>query len=143
MELSQILSGIEGLVLRGDIHTEVSSIEYDSRNVKFDSLFVAIKGFKTDGHEYINNAIDSGAKVIAIEDGNYNVDSIPENITVVITKDTRNFLALSACNFYNHPSREAKIIGVTGTKGKTTTTYMIKAILEKKFNDHLKEDVLK
>ena len=130
MELSKILARIEGLVLRGDIHTEVSTIEYDSRNIKPESMFIAIKGFKTDGHEYINDAIKSGASVVVVEEG-YDVESIPEDITVVITKDSREFMALVACNFYDHPSREFKLVGVTGTKGKTTTTYMIKAILEK------------
>ena len=131
MLLSQILARIEGLVLRGDLNTEVSSIECDSRKVENKSMFVAIKGFKTDGHEYIESAIEKGASVIAVQEGMYDVDTIPKNITVVITKDTRNLLALVSCNFYNHPSREFKLVGVTGTKGKTTTTYMIKSILEK------------
>lgn len=131
MLLSQILARIEGLVLRGDLNTEVSSIECDSRKVENKSMFIAIKGFKTDGHEYIESAIEKGASVIAVQEGMYDVDTIPENITVVITKDTRNLLALASCNFYNHPSREFKLVGVTGTKGKTTTTYMIKSILEK------------
>ena len=131
MELSQVLAKIEGLVLRGDINREVTSIEYDSRHVTSGSMFVAVKGFKTDGHEYINAAIQNGATTVAIEDGMYDVESIPKNVNVVISKDTRNLLALSACNFYSHPSREFKLVGVTGTKGKTTTTYMIKAILEK------------
>ena len=131
MLLSQVLARIENLVLRGDLNTEVSSIEYDSRKVGAGSMFVAIKGFKTDGHEYIEKAIENGAKVIAVQEGMYDVESISEDIVVVIAKDTRNLLALASCNFYNHPSREFKLIGVTGTKGKTTTTYMIKSILEK------------
>ncbi len=131
MKLSQILTNIEDIIFRGDMNTDISSIEYDSRKVKHGSMFVAIKGFKEDGHNYINDAILSGAVTIVIQEGLYSVDSIPQEINVVIAKDTRNFLALSACNFYEHPSRDVKIVGVTGTKGKTTTTYMIKAILEK------------
>lgn len=130
MELSQVLSKIEGLVLRGDLKAEVSSIEYDSRKVKTGSMFVAIKGFKQDGHEFIESAVENGATVVAVEEG-YNVDAIPEAVNVIIAKNTRKLLALSACNFYGHPSREFKLVGVTGTKGKTTTTYMIKSILEK------------
>lgn len=131
MVLSKILDKIEGLVFRGNIETEVNEIYYDSRNVLPGGMFVAIKGYKTDGHEYIASAIEKGATVIALEDGSYDVDSIPESISVVIAKDTRELLAFMADNFYSHPSREFKLIGVTGTKGKTTTTYMIKAILEK------------
>lgn len=131
MILSKILEQIEGLVFRGDLNTEISEICYDSRKAKPGCIFTAIKGFKTDGHEYINSAIENGASVIALEDGSYDVDSIPENISVIISKDTRELLALMACNFYSHPTREFKLVGVTGTKGKTTTTYMIKSILEK------------
>lgn len=130
MELSQVLSKIEGLVLRGDLKAEISSIEYDSRKVKPGSMFVAIKGFKQDGHEFIESAVENGATVVAVEEG-YNVDAISEAVNVIIAKNTRKLLALSACNFYGHPSREFKLVGVTGTKGKTTTTYMIKSILEK------------
>lgn len=131
MKLSNVLNGIEGLVLRGDINTDISNIDYDSRKVTGGSLFVAIKGFKTDGHEYINSAIENGCTAVAIEEGAYDVESIPENVNVIIAKDTRNFLALASCNFYEHPTRDLKLVGVTGTKGKTTTTYMIKSILEK------------
>ena len=96
-----------------------------------DTLFVAIKGYDVDGHDYINDAIANGATAIMLEDINKIRNIIlPDNVTFIVTKDSRYSLAISACNFYGNPSRKFKLIGVTGTKGKTTTTYMIKTLLE-------------
>lgn len=130
MKLSEILKGIDEIKVKGDLELEVSSIAYDSRKVESGGMFVAVVGFKTDGHKYIESALQSGARVIAMEDGAYDAGMIPDEITVVFSKDTRKLLPKLACNFYNNPSRELKVVGVTGTKGKTTTTYMIKSILE-------------
>ena len=130
MKLSEILKGIEEISVRGDEEIDVTNIAYDSRKVEKDGMFVAIVGFKTDGHNYIETAIQSGAKVIAMQEGAYDAGMIPSNITVVFSKDTRKLLPKLACNFYKNPTRELKVVGVTGTKGKTTTTYMIKSILE-------------
>lgn len=131
MRLLEILNGIEGLESVGNVECEVNEIKCDSRLVNPGDMFVAIVGFKTNGHAYVETAIQKGATVIAIQKGEYDVSMIPSSVTVIIAEDTRKLLALSACNFYGHPSREFKLIGVTGTKGKTTTTYMIKSILEK------------
>ena len=133
MELKSILTGIEGLKVRGDLDLSIKKLESDSRAVKKGDLFVAIKGFDTDGHEYIAKAIENGAiAVLAQADtSKEQLKAIPENITLIVAPDTRLALATAACNFYQNPSREFKLIGVTGTKGKTTTTYMIKEILEK------------
>ena len=130
MKLSEVLKGIEEIEVRGDLEVDVPSIAYDSRKVENGGMFVAIVGFKTDGHNYIESAIQSGAKIIAMQEGAYDAGMIPEGITVVFSKDTRKFLPMVACNFYGNPTRELKVVGVTGTKGKTTTTYMIKSILE-------------
>lgn len=130
MKLSEVLKGIEEIEVRGDLEIDVPSIAYDSRKVENGGMFVAIVGFKMDGHNYIESAIQSGAKIIAMQEGAYDAGMIPEGITVVFSKDTRKFLPLVACNFYGNPTRELKVVGVTGTKGKTTTTYMIKSILE-------------
>lgn len=130
MKLSDVLKGIEEIEVRGDLEIDVPSIAYDSRKVENGGMFVAIVGFKMDGHNYIESAIQSGAKIIAMQEGAYDAGMIPEGITVVFSKDTRKFLPMVACNFYGNPTRELKVVGVTGTKGKTTTTYMIKSILE-------------
>ena len=133
MKLKEILAGIEGLKVRGNLEIEVENIEKDSRNIKNGSMFVAIKGFETDGHEYILKAVEQGATVIMAQEG-VNLEiikQIPANITIVIAKDTRYALAICSCNFFENPSRKFKLIGITGTKGKTTTAFMTKAILEK------------
>lgn len=130
MKLSEILKGIQNIEVKGDIEVEVNGIAYDSRKVEEGFLFDAIVGFVTDGHKYIESAIQNGAKVIAMQKGCYDVGMIPDSITVVFSEDTRKLLPQISCNFYRHPSRDLKVVGVTGTKGKTTTTYMIKSILE-------------
>lgn len=131
MKLSKILEGIDGFKLQGNVEEEVKEIRCDSRLVENGDMFVAIVGYKTNGHEYVEMALEKGATVVAIQDGEFDVEKIPAGVTVIIAENTRALLALSACNYYGHPSREFKLVGVTGTKGKTTTTYMIKSILEK------------
>ena len=132
MKLKNMLIGLEGLKAKGDLDIEIKGIDSNSKNIKKNYMFVAIKGFTVDGHEYIEEAIKSGATAVVIEEG-FNLKSIkfPENITIILAKNTREFLAIAASNFYKNPSKKFKLIGVTGTKGKTTTTFMIKEILEK------------
>ena len=132
MKLEKILQGLTELKLRGDLNTEISGIEKNSKTVKPGFLFVAIKGFTVDGHKYIESAIESGATAVMVQEGcDLKALNIPNNITVIMAKDTRYALAICSSNFYGNPSRKFKLIGVTGTKGKTTTTFMIKEILEK------------
>lgn len=131
MKLSEILSGISDLKAKGNIDVDIKNIACDSRKVTPESLFVAIKGYDVDGHDYIEEAIKKGASAILLE----NVEklrniNLPGDVTFVITNVTRYALAISASNFYGNPSRKFKLIGITGTKGKTTTTYMIKTLLE-------------
>ena len=131
MKLSEILNGISDLKAKGNVDIEISDIACDSRKVKPESLFVAVKGYDVDGHDYIEEAIEKGASAILVE----NIEklrniNLPADVTFVVAKDTRFALAISACNFFKNPSRRFKLIGVTGTKGKTTTTYMIKTLLE-------------
>lgn len=134
MELKKILLGLEGLKVKGDLEKVIASIKNDSRNVKEDDMFVAIKGFDSNGHEHIQEAIENGAKVILAQEDEIDktmIKKIPEDVTLILAKDTRYALAIVSCNFYENPSRKVTLIGVTGTKGKTTTTYMISKILER------------
>lgn len=114
------------MAVKGDTDIEVTSIEYDSRRVIPGSLFVCIPGFKTDGHLYLNHARQKGAVAFVVE---REVD-VEGEMTLVKVKDARWALPLLASNFYGQPSHYLKVIGVTGTNGKTTTTHLIKAILE-------------
>ena len=126
MELKKVLNGLEGLKAKGNLDIDIENIESDSRKVTPNSMFIAIKGFDVDGHEYIQNSIENGAKAIVIEEGtDLKKIKVPDDITVIVAPDTRVALAIAACNFYKNPSRDFNLIGVTGTKGKTTTTFKV------------------
>ena len=132
MNLKKILIGLEGLKVKGNLDLEIKGIESNSKNIEEGFLFIAIKGFSVDGHKFISSAIENGATAIMIEEGcDLKALNIPQNITIIMAKNTREALAICSSNFYNNPSSKFKLIGVTGTKGKTTTTFMIKEIMEK------------
>ena len=134
MELKAILANLDGLKVKGNLELDVPNIQNNSKQVQEGDMFVAIKGFDFDGHEHIEEAIKNGAKVVMAQEDEIDksiLKAISDDITLILTKDTRYALAISACNFYKNPSKKVKLIGVTGTKGKTTTTYMIRDILEK------------
>lgn len=132
MNLKKVLAGLEGIKAKGEIDREVTSIENDSRKVIEGSLFFAIKGFTTDGTQFIPNAIENGAKVILVdESADIKNLKLPQDVTLLVVPDARYAMAICSSNFYDHPSEKFKLVGVTGTKGKTTTTFMIKEILQK------------
>ena len=132
MNLKKILAGLDEIKAKGEIDREVTTIENDSRKVVEGSMFFAIKGFSTDGTQYIQSAIEKGAKVILVdEQTDFRSLNIPQDVTLIVVKDARYAMAICACNFYDNPSRKFKLIGVTGTKGKTTTTFMMREIFQK------------
>lgn len=132
MKLKELLIGIENFKIKGDENLEITSIQNNSKKVKAGALFVAIKGFDFDGHKYVQEAIENGAIAVMLDiSADLKEIKLPKGMTVILTDNTRIALAKVACNFYKNPSRNFRLIGVTGTKGKTTTTYMIKSILER------------
>ncbi|MCH3964192.1 MAG: UDP-N-acetylmuramoyl-L-alanyl-D-glutamate--2,6-diaminopimelate ligase [Clostridium sp.] len=126
MKLKSILCDIDYKVVKGTDNVDIKQIQYDSRRVKNGDLFICIEGYKTDGHKYAGDACKNGASVVVCSK---NIDNLPD-CTVVMVGDCRKVLAAAASNYYGNPAEKIKIIGVTGTNGKTTTTFMIKSILE-------------
>ncbi len=129
MKLEQICGEIEYRLLKGTMETEVKDIIYDSRKIAKDTIFVCMVGAITDGHNYIKDAVEKGASAIVVEREEAAMQ-IPDGITVIQVKSTRYALALMSAALFDHPARKLITIGLTGTKGKTTTTYMIKSVLE-------------
>lgn len=127
MKLSGILEKVEYTLLQGNADIEISDIVYDSRKATKNTLFVCMVGAVVDGHEYISKALDNGASAIVVE---REVEELPEHVTVVKVESTREALAFMSAAFFGYPAEELTTIGITGTKGKTTTTYMLKSVLE-------------
>ena len=133
MELKKLLVGIDGIKAKGDLDIDITNVESDSRKIKKGGLFISIKGFDVNGNDYIKDAIKAGAVAVMAEP---DIDKellkvIAKYVTIIIVPDTRFGLAICSCNFYDNPSKKLKLIGITGTKGKTTTSFMTKTILEK------------
>ena len=129
MKLRKICEEIEYTLLQGSLETEVRDIIYDSRKIAPETMFVCMVGAVTDGHKYIPDAVEKEASVIVLEKEE-EAAQIPENITVLKVESARLALALMSAALFDHPARKLVTIGLTGTKGKTTTTYMIKKVLE-------------
>jgi UDP-N-acetylmuramoyl-L-alanyl-D-glutamate--2,6-diaminopimelate ligase len=126
MLLKTLTASIASRQIVGPLDREVESIAYDSRRVQKNSLFVALRGEKSDGHQFIDQAIDRGASVIVTER-----EEKHTRATSVVVENTRHALADLAIAFYERPARRLKLAGVTGTNGKTTTTFLIKHICDK------------
>ncbi|MEG1256302.1 UDP-N-acetylmuramoyl-L-alanyl-D-glutamate--2,6-diaminopimelate ligase [Clostridium sp.] len=128
MKIKDLLNGLEYKILKGNEDTEVNKLQYDSRKIEDKDMFFAISGFNVDGHEFILKAIKNGAKVIVVE----KEITLVEGVTYIKVESGRKALAIASANFYNNPSKKMKIIGITGTNGKTTSAFMLKSILEAK-----------
>ena len=128
MKLAEICEELTYTCLQGEMEKEISDIIYDSRKVEKDTIFVCMVGAVVDGHDFVEDAVKKGAAALVVEHA-VEID-IPENCTVLQVEDARYALAIMSAAFFGHPDRELTTIGLTGTKGKTTTTYMIKSVLE-------------
>ncbi len=133
MELTQLLNSLHVIQVTGEVQRkDVADIVYDSRKVQKNSVFVAIKGYKTDGHKFLQDAINKGAVAVVVEDD----DSIPDElithskIAKIVVNNSRTTLAELSKGFYKDPTSKIKLIGITGTNGKTTSTFILKNILQ-------------
>ncbi len=137
MELEKVLKDIEYRLISGDLDKVITSVEYDSRKVTSGSLFVCVKGFTVDGHTFAATAAEQGASAIVVDsvregfpDGQLKEMTDEYGLSIVEINDTHKFLSDLCANYYDHPENRIAVYGITGTKGKTTTSYMLREILE-------------
>ena len=127
MILKSLLKGLDYEVIKGNEESKVQNIRYDNRKIEQGDAFVCVKGFKVDGHSFIGDAIKKGAKTLIVQED----VNVQEDITIIKVRDTRKALAIMSSNYFGNPKDKLKIIGITGTNGKTTSAFIIKSILEK------------
>lgn len=126
MLLKELLERVNILEIKGDKEKNINEVIYDSRKVTPGSMFVAISGLKVDAHSFISEAIKKGAVAVMGE----KLAEVPDGVTYILVPNSREALAQVAVNFYQYPSDDLKMVGVTGTNGKTTITHLVEAILE-------------
>lgn len=126
MTLKNLLERMEYICVQGDIDIPITELVYDSRKVCKDSVFVCISGAVADGHNFIGQVVEKGAAAVIVE----KEVEVPKHITVIKVENTRLALACTSAAFFGYPAEKLTTIGITGTKGKTTTTYMVRSILE-------------
>lgn len=126
MKLSDLLERMDYNCIQGNKNADITTLVYDSRKVEEGSVFVCISGAVSDGHDFIDDVVKKGAAAVIVE----KEVTVPENITVVRVTDTRLALAVMSAAYFGHPAERLITIGITGTKGKTTATYMVRSILE-------------
>lgn len=124
--LDRLLERLDYTVVQGNTQIEITEVIYDSRKVSPGCLFVCIKGAAVDGHTFAAEAAKKGAAAVIVQED----VKVPPQATVIQVADSRYALALVSCAWFHHPAEKLRVIGITGTKGKTTTTYMVKSILE-------------
>ncbi len=126
MKVSSLVERLEYTCLQGTIERDVTTVVYDSRKVEEGSMFICIRGAVVDGHKFIPDVLEKGAKTLVVEEE----VEVPDDVTVILVKDSRYAMAFISAAYFGYPAEKLKTIGITGTKGKTTTTYMVKSILE-------------
>ncbi len=126
MKIKQLLENLEYEILAGNVEEEFTTLAYDSRKVEKGSVFVCISGTVRDAHEFIPDVIEKGAAAVVVEKD----VPVTDGVTYIKVKNSRRALACMSAAYFGHPAEKLKVIGITGTKGKTTTTYMVKSILE-------------
>ncbi len=127
MKLKDLVSGVSYQCICGDLEQDVDHVIYDSRIKTKCGLFIAIEGFKTDGHQFIEAAIENGAKTLVVQK---DIICKRQGITIIKVENTRSTMAIIANNMFNHPSKKLNLVGVTGTNGKTSIVYLLGQILE-------------